>query len=331
MSTRREFLQEAFSAAALLGGLGPGACAREVEQPAASAQGAAPGSRDFAFAGRGAGERREIEGLQVRWCPAGRFIMGSPPQEPGRRPDEAQVEVTLTRGFWMGAFEVTQGDWTRLVGAFPDRPPTPEFGRGPDFPVYWVSFTEAEYFCRSATERAQRTGDLPEGWEIRIPTEAEWEYACRAGTLGPTAFGERMGRHQANFLGEESGADGEPPPARRAVAVGGYPANPWGIHDMHGNIFEWCRDWYHTRLPGGRDPDLYHLQGVPNGDGSYSRVRRGGAWNDPAWACRSACRLRYEPHRRSDHIGFRIVAAQGLIGASIVAPPPPPAGLTSDF
>ena len=94
------------------------------------------------------------------------------------------------------------------------------------------------------------------------------------------------------------------------MAVGRYPANRWGLCDMHGNVFEWCRDWYHTQLPGGADPDLHDVRGTPNRDGTYSRVRRGGAWNDEAWASRSAFRLRYEPERRSDHIGFRVVAVQ---------------------
>jgi formylglycine-generating enzyme required for sulfatase activity len=92
--------------------------------------------------------------------------------------------------------------------------------------------------------------------------------------------------------------------------VGSYPANPWGIHDMHGNVWEWCRDWYHAQLPGGTDPDMSGVKGVPNRDGTYSRVRRGGAWIEPEWACRSACRLRYEPHRRSDHIGFRVFVVE---------------------
>ena len=95
-----------------------------------------------------------------------------------------------------------------------------------------------------------------------------------------------------------------------ACEVGQYPANAWGLHDMYGNEFEWCRDWYHVRLPGGVDPDLYATQGAPNGDGSYSRVRRGGAWTDDAGFCRSALRLRYEPARRADHIGFRVVAVR---------------------
>ena len=95
-----------------------------------------------------------------------------------------------------------------------------------------------------------------------------------------------------------------------ARRVGSYPANPWGIADMHGNVWEWCRDWYHARLPGGVDPDLHDVPGERNRDDTYSRVRRGGAWIEEGWTCRSACRLRYEPPRRSDHIGFRVVAVE---------------------
>jgi sulfatase modifying factor 1 len=94
----------------------------------------------------------------------------------------------------------------------------------------------------------------------------------------------------------------------RATPVGIYPANAWGLHDTHGNVFEWCRDWYHERLPGGDDPDLFSTKGTANRDGTFSRARRGGAWGDEGRFCRSALRLRYEPWRRADHIGFRVVA-----------------------
>ncbi|MBA3295889.1 MAG: formylglycine-generating enzyme family protein [Acidobacteria bacterium] len=145
--------------------------------------------------------------------------------------------------------------------------------------------------------RAHASRALPEDWEFRLPAEAQWEYACRAGTVTATSFGDRLERHQANFGNS----------LQRASRVGSYPANPWGICDMHGNIFEWCRDWYHALLPGGTDPDLRNVKGTANRDGTHSRVRRGGAWTDEGWACRSALRLRYEPARRSDHIGFRVV------------------------
>jgi formylglycine-generating enzyme required for sulfatase activity len=254
-----------------------------------------------------AGEQRLVDGIAFCWCPPGRFVMGSPPAERGHRPDEAQVEVTLTKGFWTAKHEVTQALWRRTIGVFPDSMPSPEFGEGDEFPAYWINFEEAEAFCSELARRLQRSGALPAGWAFSLPTEAQWEYACRAGTVTATSFGDTLGQHQANFSESNDRAVRARGGARR---VGSYPANSWGIHDMHGNVWEWCRDYYHPRLPGGTDPDLYGSRGMPNRDGTFSRVRRGGAWIEPEWACRSACRLRYEPPRRSDHIGFRIVAVE---------------------
>ena len=181
---------------------------------------------------------------------------------------------------------------------------------GDDYPVGNVNFAEAEAFCRKLTELGRRSGELPKDWEFRLPTEAQWEYACRAGTKTATAFGDKLSSKQANFKGKPyNGAEPGPSPGK-AAKVGSYPANPWGLCDMHGNTFEWCRDWYHARLPGGVDPDQHDARpmALRNRDGSGSRVRRGGAWTDDGWPCRSACRLRFEPERRYDHIGFRVVA-----------------------
>jgi formylglycine-generating enzyme required for sulfatase activity len=252
-----------------------------------------------------AGESRAIDGVALRWCPAGRFTMGSPAAEAGRRADEAQVEVTLTRGFWMAETEVTQAQWQRLHGAPTERPLSERFGLGAAVPIYWVSHGAAEAFCEALTARALASGAIAAPWVFRLPTEAQWEYACRAGTTGPTSFGDDLTLRQANFLGERLDGTVETPAVGKAVPVRSHPANAWGIHEMHGNVFEWCRDWYHARLPGGADPDV-QVRGEPNRDGSYSRVRRGGAWNDGARFCRSAVRFRYEPHRSSDHIGFRV-------------------------
>jgi sulfatase modifying factor 1 len=297
VSNRRLFLQAiAASSIALL-----------QERAPLAIQRAETNDRD-AFRGRSAGEERLVEGASVCWCPPGEFLMGSPPNEAGRRADEAQVRVTLTRGFWMAKFETTQGEWTRLMAALPARGPSTEFGLGEQFPVYWVSYLDAEAFCAALTGRATRSRSLPESWEFRIPTEAQWEYACRAGTTSAFAFGDTLGRPQANFGGEPL-TDGRRAHAGRATPVGSYPPNRWGLHDMHGNVFEWCRDWYHARLPGGMDPDV-GVKGMPNRDGAYSRVRRGGAWNDDWRFLRSACRLRYEPERNSDHIGFRCVLVE---------------------
>jgi formylglycine-generating enzyme required for sulfatase activity len=246
------------------------------------------------FLGSKAGDERTVAGVRLCWCPPGRFLMGSPPDEPERRPDEDQVQVTLTHGFWMAKYETTQGLWKRVVGTLPSEPTT-ELPARDDLPVGNVNFAEAEAFCQRLTELGRRAGDLPLGWEFWLPTEAQWEYACRAGTMTATAFGDKLSNRQANFKGKPYNG-GEPGPSLgRAAKVGSYEANAWGLYDMHGNTFEWCRDWYHPALPGGVDPDLHETTG-------RSRVRRGGGWTDDGWACR----LRFEPERRYDHIGFRV-------------------------
>jgi formylglycine-generating enzyme required for sulfatase activity len=209
----------------------------------------------------------------------------------------------------MAKYEATQGQWRRVIGKLPGEL-TAELPAGDDFPVGNVNFAEAEAFCQKLTERDRQSGILPTDWEFRLPTEAQWEYACRAGTTTATAFGDKLSSKQANFKGKPYNGAEPGPSLNRAARVGSYPANAWGLHDMHGNIYEWCRDWYHAKLPGGNDPDLAWVRGAMNRDGSFSRVRRGGAWTDDGWPCRSAFRLRFEPERRYDHIGFRVVAVQ---------------------
>ncbi len=263
-------------------------------------------TRSDTFAGSKAGDERQVLDVRLCWCPAGQFTMGSPPSEPERRPGEDQVQVTLSKGFWIGKYEVTQGEWKRVVGEFPGQRTA---GEGDNFPVYTINFAEAEGFCDKLTKMARAAGDLSSEWEFRLPTDAQWEYACRAGTTTATSFGDKLSSKQANFQGEPYNG-GEPGPSlQRTAPVGSYPANSWGLHDMHGNVFEWCRDWHRLQLPGGVDPDLYSARATAlvNRDGSISRVRRGGCWADKGWPCRSAFRLRFEPERRHDHIGFRVV------------------------
>jgi formylglycine-generating enzyme len=263
------------------------------------------------FRGVRAGAERQVDGVTLCWCPAGRFTMGSPRSEPERRPGEDQVEVALTRGFWMAKYEVTQAQWKRIVGALPG-PFTAELPEGDDLPVGNVNFAETEEFCRQLSGRGRQASVLPRDWEFRLPTEAQWEYACRAGTTTATAFGDSLSSLQANFKGKPYNGGAPGPSLNRAARVGSYPANAWGLHDMHGNTFEWCRDWYHARLPGGTDPDLYAAKGTAarSEHGDISRVRRGGCWADEGWPCRSAFRVRFEPERRYDHIGFRVVAVE---------------------
>jgi len=270
------------------------------------------GQREFAtdsFIGSQAGDEHEVAGIKLCWCPSGRFIMGSPPGEPERRNDEDQVEVTFSNGFWMGKYEVTQGEWKRVIGKLPGEL-TPAGGEGDSFPVYNVNYPEAVAFCSKLTELGHKTGELPSDWEFRLPTEAQWEYACRAGTTTATAFGDKISSKQANFQGKPYNGAEEGASLKRATKVGSYPPNAWGIHDMHGNMVEWCRDWYHEKLPGGTDPDLSSIKGTMNGDGTFSRGRRGSAFTDDGWASRSAFRQRFEPDRRYDHIGFRVAVVR---------------------
>lgn len=268
-------------------------------------------SAEESLIGSRAGAEKEVAGIKLCWCPAGTFMMGSPENEPARRSDEEQVEVTLSKGFWMAKYETTQEEWKRVVGNLPAKP-TAELPEQDDLPVGNVKFTEAETFCAKLTDLGRKDGTLPRGWEFRLPTEAQWEYACRAGTKTATSFGDKLSPKQANFKDRPYNGAEEGPSIGKAVKVGSYPANSWGLHDTHGNTFEWCRDWYHARLLGGVDPDLHEAKATSpkNRDGSVSRVRRGGAWTDEGEYCRSALRLRYEPERGYDHIGFRVVAVQ---------------------
>ena len=212
MMTRRAVLLGAVATAATA--ISRSALAR---QPAAS------------FRGRIAGEEREVAGIKLCWCPPGRFVMGSPASEPERRPGEDQVEVTLTKGFWMAKYEATQGQWKRVIGKLPGEL-TAELPEGDDFPVGNVNFAEAEAFCRKLTELGRQSGDLPKDWEFRLPTEAQWEYACRAGTTTATSFGDKLSSKQANFKGKpynggragavaQSGRQGRQLPGQRLGAA----------------------------------------------------------------------------------------------------------------
>ena len=228
---------------------------------------------DLARAGR---ERNDNElGMTFCWCPPGSFHMGRlhlggllarkrPYQWDG-------VGVTLSHGFWMGKFEVTQAQWRRVMGATlreqrakdPTQPRTvgdstmrDHVGEGPDYPIYFTSHAEAEEFCRKLTETERVAGRLEQGWEYRLPTEAQWEFACRAGTTTATAFGDRLSSTQANFDGSKP-FNGAPagPYLHDTTPVGSYPPNAWGLHDMHGNVWEWCRDGFTQGRPrGGTDP-----------------------------------------------------------------------------
>jgi formylglycine-generating enzyme len=271
------------------------------------------------FAGTRPGQERDDNTLRMKfcWCPrTDRFIMGSPANEPlrdepGHAQDEDQVEVKIHRGFWMAKYPVTQGEWERVMGTSPSYFRAGAGGQGKvqgidtsRFPVEQVDYPEATKFALCFTREEQNAGRLPAGWEYRLPTEAQWEYACRAGTKTATAFGDKLDSTQANFNGDcPYNTTTRGPFLRRTTAVGSYPANNWGLQDMHGNVFQWCRDWYAEKLPGGEDPEVT----VP----SSARVLRGGCWH--AWGryCRSAYRRSSSGMARFlNYVGFRLVAVQ---------------------
>ncbi len=230
-------------------------------------------------------------GMKFALIPAGKFTMGSPPDERLRFDNEKQVSVTLTRAFYLGTTEVTQFQWQSVMGT------RPWIGKeyvkeGKDYPATYVSWKDAVAFCKKLTEVERRAGRLPTGWEYRLPTEAQWEYACRAGST--KAYGIDDGSSFRDYAWHDGTVKGE----KYAHQVGQKRANAYGLHDMHGNLWEWCQDYYIEALPGGTDP-----QGPSEG---AFRICRGGGWFDTDWACRSARRQWYMSGSRFNFLGFRV-------------------------
>jgi formylglycine-generating enzyme required for sulfatase activity len=227
-------------------------------------------------------------GLDMLWVKPGTFEMGSPPEEEGRQDRETPHTVTLTEGYWLGKHEVTQAQWQKVMGN------NPSHFKGANRPVEQVSWNSVTSFCEKLTERESKAGRLPAGMAYQLPTEAQWEYACRAGTKTAFSFGDELTAKDANYA-----YDGWGTRLQRTSDVGEYPANAWGFHDMHGNVWEWTADWYGEYTSGAvSDP-------VGPADGSY-RVTRGGSWYDTASLARSAIRLRLEPAFSCLSLGFRL-------------------------
>jgi uncharacterized protein (TIGR02996 family) len=220
-------------------------------------------------------------GMRFVWCPPGTFLMGSPDDEPERDPEEEQHRVTLTRGFWMGAAPVTQSQWQAVTGN------NPSGFRGEERPVEMVSWDDCVAFCRQLSER--------EGREYRLPTEAEWEYACRAGTTSPYFWGDTVRGELVNYNGSYRSDlyRGETTPA------GSLPPNVWGVHDAHGNVWEWCAD-FSGRYTSGAQMD-------PVGPrAGNAHVLRGGSWFSNQKLCRSAYRSMGASANRFDNLGCRV-------------------------
>jgi formylglycine-generating enzyme required for sulfatase activity len=248
-------------------------------------------------------------GMKLVLVPAGKFTMGSPKSEVERGDDEAQHPVEITRPFYMGVHLVTQEEYAKVMGRDPSWFSSSGSARqkvkGLDtsrFPVDNVSWRDAQQFCEKLTTLDRKTGKAR---VYRLPTEAEWEYACRdAGkTTTPFCFGTTLASTQANFDGTfPYGSADRGPSLSRTSKVGSYQPNRLGLYDMHGNIWQWCKDWYgkdyYTRSPA-RDP-----QGPEQGT---TRVLRGGCWCYNGKECRAAYRGNEAASFRDGTIGFRAV------------------------
>ncbi|MFO1022259.1 MAG: formylglycine-generating enzyme family protein [Planctomycetales bacterium] len=251
------------------------------------------------FAGHRTGETRNDNGLKLTlvWCPPGRFKMGSPLHEPGKHPDEGQVEVNLTRGFWLGKTEVTQGQWTAMMKTSPWEGEA-YVEDGDDYPATFVDWTQCHEFCKKFTEQERKAGRLPLTWRYDLPTEAQWEYACRAGTSTRFSFGDNQeDLYEYAWYGGLT-QDGNARFEKYAHKVGLKKPNNFGLHDMHGNVYEWCRGWYGRKYVGGDDP--------PGERKGTLYPSRGGAWDRQGPYCRSADRECNAPDDLGSVQGFRI-------------------------
>ena len=240
----------------------------------------------------------EVNGVRqcFRWLPPGTFMMGSPESELERWQEKSQHLVTLRLGFWLADTACTQALWLAVMGENPS-----EFKDDLNNPVETVSWDDCQVFI-------SRLNELIPDLAARLATEAEWEYACRAGTTTPFSFGDNITPEQVNYNGDYPYKNGKKGLDRqKTVAVKSLPANPWGLYEMHGNVWEWCADWFGD----------YPTTAVENPTGPTAftaRVVRGGSWGDDGRRVRSAYRSRNAPDDRCSSLGFRL--ALGHSGAA---------------
>ena len=231
------------------------------------------------------------------WVPPGDFLMGTPASDSTRTTDPLdtqaelpQFQVALTRGFWMSRFELTQWEYQDIMCGNPSA-----FGDDLGNPVESVTWTQAEYYCARLTQREQQAGRLPVDYVYRLPTEAEWEYVARAGTTGWFSFGDDLALlHSYGWYNADSGSNPHP--------TGQLLPNPWGLSDLHGNMFEWCWDWI-AAPPAGPVTDF-----IGQTNGSLHAIR-GGAWNSSWVDCRSSWRTGHVPTYANSALGLRVVLA----------------------
>ncbi len=237
--------------------------------------------------------------LEMNWVNPGTFMMGSPKNELGRSDNEAQHQVTLTKGFWLGKYEVTQAQWYAVMET------DPSYFKGSLRPVDQVSYNDVLVFCQRLTEKERAAGRLSNQYEYTLPTDAQWEYACRAGTTTALNSGKDLtaaeglcaNLNEVGWYGNSSSGGGNA--GEVTHIVGQKKPNAWGFYDMHGNVWEWCLNWY----------EEYSSMAVtdPTGPstGSKRAFRGGSFWDNPCF-CRSAFHHSELPDLKSGNEGFRL-------------------------
>ena len=244
--------------------------------------------------------------LTLMLIPSGEFIMGAPKDEPDSRDRECPQHRVLLPSFFLGRYPVTQVQWRIVAGYDPverNLDPDPAHFKGNNRPVERVSWDDAQEFCQRLSRKTEKV--------YRLPTEAQWEYACRAGTTTPFYFGETILPELANYNTEYSYNDTEFRYIDNSTAesqgvtteVGSFPANDWGLHDMHGNVWEWCEDDYHDTY---KDAPVDGSVWVDANREETDRLLRGGFWDEEPQYCRSAARIFNSRDFRNDGIGFRV-------------------------
>ena len=237
--------------------------------------------------------------MDMIWCPPGTFTMGSPLDEVGRNTNETEHNVSLTTGFYLGKYELTQVQYEAVMtGVTGDRNATPSHFHGySNRPVEKVSWDDAQVFLTRLNE--QQAGNLPAGWSYVLPTESQWEYACRAGTTTAYSWGDSIAGTNANYNWDGGAIDGND--FKQTRDVGQYNANAWGFFDMHGNVWEWVNDRY------AADYQMDNPAIDPTGSASGSnRIIRGGAWSNDSLYLRSASLSKHLTNFRYHTLGFRV-------------------------
>src|SRR5262249_15573442 len=241
-------------------------------------------------------------GMEFALIPPGSFLIGSPLSEAERGAEEGPCRVVMiTRPFYLGVYPLTREQHIRVTSSDPSSHTSRIHRATMSFPVETVTWYHAVDFCHRLSELAEERAS---GCRYRLPTEAEWEYACRAGSTTAFHCGPSLSSHEANFDGTAPYAAPGGPAIGRPSAAGSYAPNAFGLYDLHGNVWEWCQDWFDAGYYA-RGPECDPQGPAESPDGF--RVVRGGSWVEGGRSCRSACRGRVAPHLVDDDIGFRVV------------------------